>query len=378
MRKLNIGTLFSGIGSFEHALEILNLPHEIQFACDNGGIVLEDIATKQELDILENLDFNKKLEFVENIYKKNKHKTNFTKKSYLSNYLISENDFYHDVRFIGSHINKKIDILVGGSPCQSFSTVGKRGGFEDTRGTLFFEFARCVKEFKPEVFIYENVKGLLNHDHGNTFKTVLNTFEELGYKNFYQILNSKDYGIPQSRPRIFIVGFKNHSIKFTFPETQILEKVMANFLEEDFLANKQQKYIKNNFLRIKNKISPGNLIPNYFEKYSLSEKMVNYIMKEKSGNAILKPTIDNFIAKTLVASMHKMHKASFDNYVSRENGRIRRLTPREGLRLMGFCDSFKQVVSDVQMYKQLGNSIVVDVSMALIKELVKTGVFDGI
>lgn len=194
IRTIKIGTAFSGIGAFEQALEILNLPHEIEFACDNGGILLEDIIKEEDKKILElitnPLD---KLNFVESIYKKTKRRNNFVKQSYLENYNLDEKNFYHDVRFVGGHINKKIDIFVGGSPCQSFSMAGQRGGFEDTRGTLFFEFARCVKEFQPEVFIYENVKGLLNHDKGKTFETVLNTFEELGYKFFYQILNAKDY-----------------------------------------------------------------------------------------------------------------------------------------------------------------------------------------
>lgn len=257
MKKLKVGTLFSGIGAFEHALEILNISHSIEFACDNGGIELEKLATKEELDSILLLNDNKeKTNLVENIYKKNKKKI-YTEQSYLANYNIAENDFYHDVRFIGNHINKQIDILVGGSPCQSFSVVGKRGGFEDTRGTLFFEFARCVKEFQPEVFIYENVKGLINHNNGNTFEVVLNTFEDLGYKYYYKILNAKDFSIPQSRSRIFIIGFKNHTLNFKFPEKQKLQTVMANFLEEDFLAHKINQYKLLNFLKIKSKLSPG-------------------------------------------------------------------------------------------------------------------------
>lgn len=376
MKKLKVGTLFSGIGAFEHALEILNISHSIEFACDNGGIELEKLATKEELDsILLLNDKKEKTNLVENIYKKNKKKI-YTEQSYLANYNIAENDFYHDVRFIGNHINKQIDILVGGSPCQSFSVVGKRGGFEDTRGTLFFEFARCVKEFQPEVFIYENVKGLINHNNGNTFEVVLNTFEDLGYKYYYQILNAKDFSIPQSRSRIFIIGFKNHFLNFKFPEKQKLQTVMANFLEEDFLAQKINQYKLLNFLKIKSKLSPGYVKKTNFDKFCLSDKMITYIMKEKSGNAILRPTINDNVAKTLVATMHKMHKASFDNYVSTTNERIRRLTPREALRLMGFCDSFKQVVSDVQMYKQAGNSIVVNVLIEIIKEIINTGVFN--
>lgn len=374
MKKLKIGTLFSGIGAFEQALEILSIPHDIQFACDNGGLELETIINKEELEQLNLLNDSDKLKYVENIYKKYKKKI-YTEQSYLANYDLDEESFYHDVRFIGSHINKEIDILVGGSPCQSFSIVGKRGGFEDTRGTLFFEFARCVKEFQPKVFIYENVRGLLNHDKGKTFETVLNTFEDLGYKYYYQIMNAKDYGIPQSRSRIFIIGFKNHNIDFHFPEKKKLTTTMANYLEEDYLSLSQKSYKNMNFLRIKNK-SPGYLPGKSLDKYCLSEKMIQYIMKEKSGNATLKPTINDLVAKTLVATMHKMHKASFDNYVNTTNNRIRRLTPREALRLMGFCDSFKQIVSDVQMYKQAGNSIVVDVLMVIIEEIIKTGVFN--
>ena len=374
MKKLKIGTLFSGIGAFEQVLEILSIPHDIQFACDNGGLELETIATNEELEKIKELNSSDKLEYVESVYKKYKKKI-YTEQSYLANYDLNEENFYHDVRFIGSHINKPIDILVGGSPCQSFSIVGKRGGFEDTRGTLFFEFARCVKEFQPKVFIYENVKGLINHDGGKTFETVLNTFEELGYKYYYQLMNAKDYGIPQSRTRIFVIGFKSHEINFAFPNKKELTTTMANFLEEDYLSIIQKNKKNMNFLRIKNK-SPGYLPGKNFDKYCLSEKMIQYIMKEKSGNAILKPTINDLVAKTLVATMHKMHKASFDNYVNTANNRIRRLTPREALRLMGFCDSFKQVVSDVQMYKQAGNSIVVDVLMEIMQEIIKTGVFN--
>lgn len=126
----------------------------------------------------------------------------------------------------------KIDILVGGSPCQSFSMVGKRKGLEDTRGTLFYEFARIVKESQPKVFIYENVKGLINHDKGNTFETMKATFDELGYKYYYQVLNAKDYGMPQHRERIFVIGFKDKKLDFNFPEPIQLEYKMQDFLED--------------------------------------------------------------------------------------------------------------------------------------------------
>ena len=141
----------------------------------------------------------------------------FVKESYFANYKINHENWYSDVMNIkGKKYKNQIDLLVGGSPCQSFSMVGKRKGFDDTRGTLFYEFARVVKESQPKVFIYENVKGLLNHDKGNTFETIKATFDELGYKYFYKLLNAKDYGMAQHRERIFVIGFKDKSIDFEF------------------------------------------------------------------------------------------------------------------------------------------------------------------
>lgn len=395
LQKIRVGTAFSGIGAFEQSLEILNLPHEIVFACDNGGILFEDIAKKEEIEKLETItDKAEKLKFVESIYK-NARRKNFVKQSYLTNYPLKEEQFYHDVRYLGSHIKKEIDIFVGGSPCQSFSMAGKRGGFEDTRGTLFFEFARCVKEFQPKVFIYENVRGLLSHDEGRTFDTVLNTFNELGYKYYHQVLNAKDYGIPQNRQRVFIIGFRDEGVSFEFPKPFKLETTMAHFLQEKvdqkyFLSETQSSFVRNpiklkkKYTQINNEVAmcqracqQYNLHGDFVdEKYYLSDKLIQYVMCEGTKNFKVKPTINNKIAKTLLASMHKMHRASIDNYVTGKDNRLRKLTPRECLRLMGFCDTFEQAVSDIQMYKQAGNSIVVDVLMALTEEIIKTGVFN--
>jgi DNA (cytosine-5)-methyltransferase 1 len=366
-KPLKIGTVFSGIGAVEQALNLLSIPHEISFACDNGGIELEKITTPEQLELINSVeDKNKKLAIVEEIY--SKRKTNFVKKSYLANYPLEETSFFNDIRFIGKHINKEIDLLVGGSPCQSFSVAGTRGGFEDTRGTLFFEFARCVKEFQPAYFIFENVKGLLSHDHGKTIQVILNTFEDLGYKHYLKLLNAKDYNIPQNRQRIFIVGFKEHNTIFEFPKPEELLYSMSDFLIGNVDAPK--KYNKKiDFLRGQQKTDQIPTSTNH--KYFLSEKIIKTIMATSRGeNNLIKinPTINTEIAKTLVASMAKMHRANVDNYVT-ENNKIRRLTPRECLRLMGFPDSFKQVVSDSQMYKQAGNSIVVDVLMAIIKKM---------
>lgn len=192
--KLRIATMFSGIGAIEYAFKRVKLATEIVFASDIDK---------------------------------------FAKQSYFTNYKIEEENWYNNVQDIkGKKYKGKVDLLVGGSPCQSFSMVGKRKGFADTRGTLFYEFARVVKESQPKVFIFENVKGLINHDSGNTFETIKATFNELGYKYFYQVLNSKNYGVPQHRERIFVIGFKDNSVEFEFPKPIKLEYKMQDFLED--------------------------------------------------------------------------------------------------------------------------------------------------
>ena len=113
---------------------------------------------------------------------------------------------YGDITKIDEKTLPDFDLLVGGFPCQSFSIAGKRGGFKDTRGTLFFDLARIVREKQPRNFIFENVKGLLSHDKGNTFRTIISTLDELGYDCEWQVLNSKDFGVPQNRERVFIIG----------------------------------------------------------------------------------------------------------------------------------------------------------------------------
>jgi DNA (cytosine-5)-methyltransferase 1 len=365
---IRIGTMFSGIGAIEYAFKRLNLKSEIQFACDNDS---------------------------------------FVKESYFANYEIEEKNWYNDVHnIIGRKYKNKIDLLVGGSPCQSFSMVGKRKGFNDTRGTLFYEFARVVKESQPSVFIFENVKGLINHDNGNTFETIKATFNELGYKCFSQVLNAKNYGMPQHRERIFVVGFKDDKINFEFPEVINLEHKMQDFLEDYtdskyYLKEKGVKFVTSSknrnkrYTQINGKIALCQKANQQFnwhgdfvfeeqnkadfnefifnvneveEKYYLSEKTKDYVLSP--GTKTFKTTVktDLEIARPLLQSMHKMHRSGVDNYVT-HTGRIRKLTPKECLRLMGFRDDFKQVVSDTQMYRQAGNSIVVDVLIALLKQM---------
>lgn len=288
--------------------------------------------------------------------------------------------------------------------------VGKRGGFEDTRGTLFYEFARLVDEIKPKVFIYENVKGVLSHDGGNTWQIMQNVFTDLGYTWDVQILNSRDYGVPQNRERIFVVGFLNgqEGNVFQFPQPMKLQKTMKDYLESNvaekyYLGSKGIEFVTKNknlnkqYTQINGDVALCQKKNQQFnwhgdfrfepfsidspegaeiaEKYYLSEKLVNYVMSSGTKGFYSRPEIDLDVARPLLSTMMKMHRAGVDNYVTTA-GRIRKLTPRECLRLMGFCDSFEIVVSDTQIYKQAGNSIVVDVLMNLVAEICNTGVFN--
>lgn len=378
-KKIRLATMFSGIGAIEHALKRLNIPTEIVFASDNNK---------------------------------------FVKDSYFANYEIDNSKWYDDVIDIrGEKYKNKIDLLVGGSPCQSFSMVGKRRGFLDTRGTLFYEFSRVIQESKPKIFIYENVKGVVNHDNGNTFETMKSTFNELGYKYYYKLLNSKDYGIPQHRERIFIVGFRDNSIDFDFPQSIALKSKMQDFLEDYidcqyYLKEKGVKFVtssknrKKRYTQINGDVALCQKANQQFnwhgdfvfenrdeqqfnefvfnvntveEKYYLSDKVTKYVLSTGTKNFKTHNIYTDLeIARPLLQSMHKMHRAGVDNYVTHK-GRIRKLTPRECLRLMGFRDDFKQVISDTQMYRQAGNSIVVDVLIAILKriDIVKFGEYDA-
>ncbi|WP_407533325.1 DNA cytosine methyltransferase [Acinetobacter baumannii] len=392
---LKLGTVFSGIGAIEHALERLSIPHDIAFACDNGNIEIDFERDEIEKNLANLSGFKEKKAYVDELYAKKK-KKNFVEESYQANYNIPQEHFHYDVRFLDGYLYRnEIDLFVGGSPCQSFSMVGKRGGFEDTRGTLFYEFARLVNEIRPKVFIYENVKGVLSHDGGNTWTIMQNVFSDLGYKWYSQVLNSKNYGIPQNRERLFVVGFLDQTAEFEFPKPQILTKTMQDFLLENtpekyYLGDKgidfvtSTKNLNKQYTQINGAIGlcqkanqqfnwHGDFIfeelPNPIdEKYFLSEKLVNYVMATGTKGFYTRPKIDLEIARPLLATMTKMHRAGVDNYVTTQ-GRIRKLTPRECLRLMGFCDSFKIVVSDTQAYRQAGNSIVVDVLMSIVKQI---------
>lgn len=233
------------------------------------------------------------------------------------------------------------DMLIGGFPCQPFSMMGEERGFEDARGTLFFRIAEILKykieqNEKPRVVVLENVRSLKTHNKGKTFKTILRILEnDLGYKVFYDILNTANYGIPQTRNRTYIVCFANATADFSFPAKLPLNSTLQDLLEIDVDG-----------------------------KYFLSDKILPTILSDGTGGYKAKSEIDLKIARPLCATMAKMHRACQDNYVT-QNGRVRRLTPRECARLQGFNDEFVIPVSDSQAYKQFGNAVTVNVSRAV-------------
>lgn len=360
-RRLQIATVFSGIGAPEFALRRLNIPHDVVFACDNGEIDLlkPDDIIAEELSDISSLEERK--EYVRSLIPPKRR--NSVKTSYMANYDLDEKHYYHNVRFLEGHEYRgKVDLFVGGSPCQSFTLLGYQKGLEEARGTLFYEFARLVDEIQPKVFIYENVQGLIKHDKGKTWEVVQRVFDSLGYKLHSAVLDAADYGLPQKRRRIFVVGFRNGGDSFTFPNKKPLNFTMQDFLLENAADGNVVASGEN--IQV---TSVGQEVP---DKYFLSERILPGIMCEGTGGFSMKPEIDLPIARPLMSTMHKMHRAGEDNYVT-TNGKIRRLAPRECLRLMGFTDDFKMVVADTPMYKQAGNSVAVDVLMGLIKEILR-------
>ncbi|GAA7263399.1 DNA cytosine methyltransferase [Helicobacter pylori] len=267
---------------------------------------------------------------------------------------IGQNIVLGDIEIEKDHICGH-DILIGGFPCQPFSTLGSLQGFEDKRGTLFFTICEIIKKYRPKIVVLENVKNLINHNKGESFKRILFELNELDYQVNYDILNTLDFGIPQQRNRVFIVALRKNSftnLEFIFPA------------------------------KTSCKISTLDLLDKQVElKYFISQRMIKTILGRGTKGYIVEPSIDTPIAKTLTATMHKCHRASQDNYYTdlknweryKDNNysTIRRLTPNEARKLQGFPSNFKQVVSDTQSYKQFGNAVSVNVSFALAKAIKK-------
>lgn len=262
---------------------------------------------------------------------------NEARKTYEINHKITP---FGDIAGIKSEVIPQHDMLFGGFPCQPFSIIGNRLGFDDIRGTLFFEIVRIIKDKKPPVFILENVKQLSTHDKGRTLKIILQTLESLNYKVVWRILNALDYGLPQKRERAIIVGFLDKTIEFEFPKKQ---KMLSLFdiLEDDSQVDK--KHFVSERIATKRQ-----------ERHS-SHYELSIWHENKSGNISSYPY-----------SCALRAGASY-NYLL-VNGK-RRLTPREMLRLQGFPEEFKIVCSDAQTRKQVGNAVPVNMIKAVLKEV---------
>jgi len=253
---------------------------------------------------------------------------------------------YGDITKIDEKDIPAHDIVLAGFPCQAFSVAGKKLGFKDTRGTLFFEVARIVRYHKPKVVFLENVKGFIRHDKGNTFKVVKNTLESLGYKVFAQVLNSRDFGLPQNRERVYIVCFLEHSINFEFPKP-----FCHNVKVGDILLSEVD------------------------DKYTISDKLWEGHQRRKKehrakGNGFGYRLFDENSSYTSTLSA-RYYKDGSEILIAQENKNPRKITPREAARLQGFDDTFIIPVSDAQSYKQFGNSVSVPVIRAIAKEIAK-------
>ncbi|MFC4220880.1 DNA cytosine methyltransferase [Flagellimonas marina] len=245
---------------------------------------------------------------------------------------------YGDITKINEEDIPDHDILFAGFPCQPFSIIGQMKGLSDTRGTLFFDIARILKAKQPKAFILENVKQLVGHDKGKTLKVILKSLKELGYHVNYSVLNALDYGLPQKRERVVIVGHRE-PIMFTFPNPEKPYKPLSEILEK----NVNKKYFASDYIQEKRKNShKSSYYPSIWHE-------------NKSGNICSYPY-----------SCALRAGASY-NYLL-VNGE-RRLTPREMFRLQGFPDTYRIVVSDGQARKQAGNAVPVNMIKAVALKL---------
>lgn len=233
-----------------------------------------------------------------------------------------EHHNYGDITKINERELPDFDFLVGGFPCQSFSIAGKRGGFEDTRGTLFFDIARLLKQKQPRLLLLENVKGLLSHDEGRTFATIISTLDELGYDLQWQVLNSKNHGVPQNRERVFIIGHLRGTSRpkvFPFGQGERTDSTARIVTALD---------------------------ANYYKGIGVRGNKTRAIASERTWDC-----------------------ANCKDPGCPDNWTIRRLTPTECERLQGFPDNWTAGVSDTQRYKCCGNAVTVNVIRDIIYQL---------
>lgn len=266
--------------------------------------------------------------------------------TYRANY--PEDEVHGDITLIDEEIIPEHDILLAGFPCQPFSQAGLKKGFDDTRGTLFFDIERILLAKKPKAFLLENVKRLRTHDGGRTLEVIIKHLKAAGYNNLqYEVLRARDFGLPQNRERILIVGFLDENVKFDFPKPSEIPTRVGDILEK-----------------------------NPDEKYTISDRLWEGHQRRKKENKIKGKgfgfgIVDENSEYTNTISA-RYYKDGSEILVSQKNKNPRKLTPREAARLQGFPDTFKIVASDNQAYKQFGNSVPVNVMEAVAAEMLKS------
>jgi len=326
MKNFNYISMFSGIGGFELGIEK---------------------ATKKRWKCVGYSEIDK---YATEIYEKH----------------FPEHRNYNNAREIKAKDLPDFDAIVGGFPCQAFSIAGKRKGFADVRGTLFYEIARIVAAKRPTVLLLENVKGLLNHDNGSTFARILKTIWDLGYNAEWCVLNSKNYGVPQNRERVFIVG----CLREKCPKELFFKR------ESSELSNKKNQRkqgkgegicstIDARYGALRNLVQVHNMQPRSPDRPSLTKlcpcgsgKLYQKCCGVSSGTGHLQ--------RDDTAYCLDSHQS---NAVELRNRTIRRLTPIECERLQGFPDDWTKGISDTQRYKCLGNAVTVNVIEAVFKRL---------
>lgn len=293
----------------------------------------------------------------------------WAQKTYLANFNTS--DIKGDITKIAEDEVPTFDICLAGFPCQAFSLAGQRKGFQDdykglARGALFFEVARICQQHKPKVIFCENVKGLTIHDGGRTFDIITGTLQELGYTVHEKVLNSKNFGVPQNRERIYIVAFRNDidSSNFKFPDSTDSSKRIKDILEENPVSAKY--YLSNTYMRT---------LVNHKARHAAKGNGFGYEIRgmDDVAGAIVCGGMGR--ERNLIIDKRQTNLTPVTHIKGEINtDGIRKMTPREWARLQGFPDSFKLELADVHLYKQFGNSVTVPVIAAIanqIKEVIK-------
>lgn len=383
--------LFAGIGGFRYGLEkVGQFQQKMEQSRGSGDI--EGIEGKPQFTCVYANEWDK---YACQIYRKN-----------FGNKELHEGD----IRTIPAESIPNHDLLVGGFPCQAFSIAGKRKGFGDTCGTLFFEICRIVEEKKPNLLLLENVKGLLNHDGGNTFRIILNSLSELGYDCEWEVLNSKNFGVPQNRERVFIVGhFRGTSGGKVFPigegskevnelcgqqtgaitarrgsaksdgdyivegnrKTQELEYIGAVMSEQNQKWLNDGKELSRNFPQGQRVYSKNGIASTIARNAGgLGGKTGLYMINSKGKTHQQDLLQDsNGVSRSILAGTHGSTPHLLKTIMP--NNKIRRLTPIECERLQGFPDGWTEGVSDTQRYKCLGNAVTTNVITEIGKKILK-------